>query len=174
MAEVNKGVLPDVIRIHVDQLVGQVCSRQFIGEDRSLHLGFGEVIRHKSVIAEADHGEWEIGTYSCSWRVVSDGRIVCGSQDAVDHIDELRQRISEVDWGRCTALWQPTDLDVRVEFEGGVFVDFLATISEDDEIVHIFFPNKFVIEFSTRGGWVAGPSDKPWPEKEKDKGDIPK
>jgi hypothetical protein len=53
-------------------------------------------------------------------------------------------------------------LDVRIEFDNGVSVDILATISDDDEVLHIFCPDKFVIAFSIADGWSAGPSDEAW------------
>src|SRR5690606_35544518 len=103
MAEVNRHEMNATVLGYVGRLVGQGCCRQHIGKDRSLNLGFGEVIRHKSAIAEADHGTWEIGTYYCSWRVIYNGKIVCASQDTVDDIEELRQKIREIEWGRFSA-----------------------------------------------------------------------
>ena len=150
---------------HIDGLIGQVCCLQTIGKDRSLNLGFGEAVRHKSSIAEADHGAWEIGTYYCSWRIVHENLIACGSNDTVGGVEELRQKIRDLEWGRFSAIRHLSEFDLRVEFENGMCVDFLATISDNDEVVHIFCPGKFVLEFSLANGWRAGPSDQPWNEK---------
>ncbi len=165
MAEVTDREMDATIRGYLSRVIGQVCSRQHIGKDRSLNLGFGAVVRRKSAIAEADHGTWQIGTYTSSWRIVYGRQVVCGSQDAVDDVEEMRQKISEMQWGRLAAIRQLNELDVRVELDNGVIVDFLATISDDDEIVHVFFPEKEVVEFSIVGGWTSGPSDKPWPAR---------
>ena len=150
------------IREHIEQVIGQMCCRQHIGDHRSLRLGFGEIVRVKTARGEADYGKWEIGTYHCAWRIIHDQKIVCGSQDVVESIDELRRAISVIKWGRCSAIRQLTDMDVRVEFDNGVFVDILATISDEDEVLHLFCPDKVVVTFSIPDGWVAGPSDKPW------------
>jgi hypothetical protein len=80
----------------------------------------------------------------------------------VEHIDDLRQKMSAIEWTQCSAIRQLTDLDVQVEFDNGVFVDFLATISDEDEVLHLFCPDKLVVTFSIAEGWMVGPSDKPW------------
>ena len=127
MAEMNSHKIPASVRAYVESVVGQMCSRRQIGKDRSLNIGFGEVVLHKSARVgevvlhksarvEAEHGTWEIGTYYRSWRIIHGQRIVCGSQDAVDHIDELRQKMNGIEWGHCSAIRQLTDLDVRMEF----------------------------------------------------------
>jgi hypothetical protein len=51
---------------------------------------------------------------------------------------------------------------VRVELDNGCAVDFLTTLSEDDECFHMFCPGSLYVEFSVAGGWKIGPSDKPW------------
>lgn len=162
MAEMNPREMNIAVQRRIDSVVGLICCRQHIGEDRSLFLGFGEVIRVKTVISEADHGKWEIGTYHGSWRIVRGQQILCGSNDSVESVDELRRTIQEIEWGKCSAIRQLTAFDVRVEFDNGILVDILGTISDEDELLHIFFPDKNVVAFSIAGGWVAGKSEEPW------------
>jgi hypothetical protein len=88
--------------------------------------------------------------------------VVCGSQDAADSIEELNLALRRIEFGRFASLRQLTELDVRVEFDNDVAVDFLATISDEDECFHIFCPENIYIEFSLRGAWKIGQSDKPW------------
>ena len=152
------------VRGYIERAIGQVCCRQHIGKDGSLSLGFGEVIRLKTAIAEADHGTWEVGTYYRSWRVVHGRRILCGSQDQVDDINEFRRVIRAIEWGRLSDIRQHNGIDVRIEFNTGVFVDILSTISDYDEVFHMFLPENIVVAFSVVKGWKAGPSDKPWKE----------
>ena len=143
----------------MNRLVGQPCCLQLVGKNRSLNLGFGEVVRHSSTIAEAIHGEWEIGTYYCSWRIIQNNTIVCASSDTVDDIEEIRQKIREINWGRFSSIRHLSDFDLRVELDNGVLVDFLATISDEDEILHVFMPEKIALDFTIATGWVLGPSD---------------
>jgi|ERR1035438_637857 hypothetical protein len=152
------------VRELVKQIIGKPCSRREVGRMRSLSLGFGNEGR-VSKISKTVYKEWEIGTYYSAWRVVREGIVLCGSQDVVDSIDELNLSLGRIDLGRFMSLRQFSDLDVRIEFDSGVAVDFLATTSDDDECLHIFCPGERCIEFSVRGGWKAGPSDRRWPEK---------
>jgi hypothetical protein len=129
---------------------------------RSLSLGFGTEARSTVKINEKVYREWEIGTYCGAWRVLREGVVLCGSQDAVDSIADLNLALGRVNFGRFISLQQFTDLDIRVEFDNGVAVDFLATTSDDDESFHMFCPENRFIKFSVQGGWKVGPADRPW------------
>jgi hypothetical protein len=151
----------DVIRL-VEQIVGKPCSRTEVGRMRSLSLGFGAEVRSTIKTNEKIYREWEIGTHRSAWRVVRGGIVLCGSQDAVDSIDDLNVALGRVELGRFVSLRQFADLDVRVEFDSGVTVEFLATTSDEDERFHVFCPGERFIKFSVRHGWKVGLSDKPW------------
>jgi hypothetical protein len=145
----------------VVRIVGKPCTRKHVGRSRSLSLGFGEPAR-KSETSGIIYREWELRTYYCAWRVVKGGRVLCGSQDVVDSIDELNQAINGIELGRFSSLQQVGEMDVRIELDNGCAVDFLATISDDDECFHIMCPEHICIVFSPAGGWQIGPSDRPW------------
>lgn len=146
----------------VGRLVGKPCWRKQVGRHRSLSLGLGNRVHHKTALTDGVYGEWELGTYYCAWRVVKEGKVICGNQDAVDSVDDLNLALARIDFSRFSCLRQLTDLDVRVEFDNGIAVDFLATTSDEDECFHIFCPDKLIIVFSVVGGWQIGPSDKSW------------
>jgi hypothetical protein len=150
------------VRGLIEQIVGKPCTLKEVGRMRSLSLGFGSEVRSAIKLNEKVCREWEIVTYYSAWRVVREGIVLCGSQDVVDLIDELNLALGRIDLGRFMSLRQFTDLDVRIEFDSGVAVDFLATTSDDDECFHIRCPGKRLIKFSVRGGWKTGPSDRPW------------
>jgi hypothetical protein len=146
----------------IEQIVGKTCSRKEVGRTRGLSLGFGAEARSTVKLNEKVYREWEIGSYYSAWRVVREGIVVCGSQDVVDSIDELNLALGRADLGRFMSLRQLAGLDVRIEFDSGVAVDFLATTSDDDESLHIFCPGERLIKYSPRDGWRVGPSDRPW------------
>lgn len=146
----------------IEQFVGKPCSRKEVGCMRSLSLGFGAEVRSTVKLDEKVYREWEIGTYYSAWRVVREGIVLCGSQDVVDSIDELNLALARIDLGQFVSLRQFADLDVRIEFDSGIAVDFLATTSDDDESLHIFCPGERFIQFSVRGGWKTGPANRPW------------
>ena len=146
----------------LEQLVGQQCCRQHVGNDRSLFLGFGSLVRMESALGDSVHGKWEIGTYNSCWRIVEGTTIVCGSRDFPDSVAELKHTVDRLKLGRFCRLEQITEFDVRVECDSGLYVDVLGTISDDDEFLHVFCPEKRVVTFSAADQWRVGPSDEPW------------
>lgn len=148
----------------IAQIVGKPCCRRRVWRMRSLHLGFGEkVFPGNQRLVDAFYGEWEIGTYHGGWRVIGGGRVLCGNGDSVDSIDDLDAALKRIELGNFASCRQLTDLDVRLELDNGVAVDFLGTVS-DDECFHIRCPGNIYARFSADGGWQVGPSNKPWVE----------
>jgi hypothetical protein len=151
------------IAIYTEPLIGQPCCRRRVGRaSKSLSLGFGRVIPHTNPkLPDAFYGEWEIGSYYAAWRIVREGRILCGSQDAVDSPDELQASLEKIQLGSFISVSESRDFDVRVNLDGAVCVDFLGTISDDDETFHIFGPSALFIGFSPLTRWRVGNSDRP-------------
>jgi hypothetical protein len=139
------------------------CCRVRIGASKSLSLGFGKMQFHDNPnLNDKYYGEWEIGTYSGSWRVVKNEKILLGSNDSKDDIIFLNKKISEIKFEEIVSISNLTTLDVRVEFNDGMIIDFISTISDEDEFFHIFCPNNVYIEFNSKGIWKVGKSDVPW------------
>jgi hypothetical protein len=148
----------DAIRL----MLGKRCCRQRVWRPRTLSLGFGDKVYHGNPkLVDTFYGEWEIGTFYCAWRVTQQDRILCGSTDAVDSLDELDAALKRIDFGCIQSLTQPTQFDVRAEFDTGIAVEFLATTSDDDECFHIYCPQSICVTFSIQEGWTIGRSDKP-------------
>jgi hypothetical protein len=143
-------------------IIGQESARLRIGNDRSLFIGFGELLTTKSALGEAVHGKWEIGAYYNAWRIIQGKRIVCGIRDTVESIEELRKIAYQVQLGRCSGIRQLSRFDLRVELDNDTFIDILATTGDEDEVFHIFCPESTVITYSIADGWTIGRSDLPW------------
>ena len=138
-------------------LIGKTCCRQRVGRMRSLSLGFGQKIPHgKSRLIDDFYGEWEIGTYTASWRVVREGVILCGSQDVVESLSDLDARLSKIKFGEIEAINVISKFDIRLYFCERIHVDCIGAASDDDELLHIFCPEKLCIEYSIFGGWKVG------------------
>lgn len=148
---------------NIVNLIGKECCRQRVGRSRSLSIGFGGKRLHgKANQPDNFYGEWEIGTYTASWRIVQEERILCGSQDVVDSLSELDQILNTIQFGRIVAIKVLGKLDICVEMDSGIHIDFLGCISEDDEIFHVFGPDNLYIEYSIKETWKIGKSNKPW------------
>lgn len=151
-----------IINKHINLLLGNRCCRRQVGNNRSLSLGFGKKIYHdepQTRLRDEFYGEWEIGTYYRSWRVIKDNKIICGSNDSVDSIEELDAALNQIDFGIVESLVQTSSFDVRVNLDNGISVDFLSTIKDDDEIFHLFCPDNLCVIFSIHAGWRLFKSD---------------
>lgn len=149
----------EAIRL-LESLKGSPCTAQRVFDDRRLLIGFGEVIAGK-------YGPcWsrEIGTYYCAWRVCNESGIICGRNDICDDVTELQSRFAAVRLGEFAALTHLSAFDIRVHFTSGVFIDMLCTLSDSDEVGHVFFqPENEVLVFQPGDGWRFARSDIPWP-----------
>jgi hypothetical protein len=157
----ERKISDDVARL-LDGIAGKPCTRKAVGRMRSLSLGFGTPAHPKTKPSDVGYREWEIGSYRSAWRVLRGEALLCASQDVVDSIEEFDHALARIDFGRFSRLWQPTEFDVRVELDNGIAVDFLATVSDEDESFHIFCPGDLYVELSARTGWRTGPSNGPW------------
>ena len=139
----------------IKPIFGKNCCRVKVGASKSLSMGFGEKFYHNNPKLNDDfYGEWEIGTYYCAWRALKGDKILCGVSDPIESIEELNKSINEIKFGALVSIKQLTNIDVRLEFDSGIVVDFLSTISDEDEYFHIFCPNDVCIELTTGGKWT--------------------
>ena len=152
----EKNILEDILPL----LIGKKCCRVRVGASKSLSMGFGEKIYHNNnKLEDAYYGEWEIGTYYCAWRVIKGDKIMCGASDPTESIEELNRDINRIKFGSIVSIAKLTSFDVRVEFDNEIVVDFLPTISDQDELFHIFCPDNLYIELSFEGKWLIGKSN---------------
>jgi hypothetical protein len=151
------------IQVALLPLIGKYCCRQRIGRGRSLSLGFGGKLPHsKPKTSDPFYGEWELGTYSAAWRIIREGRVVCGSLDAVDSIDELDERLQAIKLGKVLTIEVFSQFDLRVILDEDVCIDFICAAEDDDEMFHIFGPESLYIEYTCSDGWKVGKSNAPW------------
>lgn len=158
-----KGSVDVAIQDLLKPMFGKPCCRKQVGSMKSLSIGFGNKIQHGNPKLKDDYyGEWELGTYNSAWRVMDKRRILCGIHDPVDSIEELNGALNRIELGSITSLEHYRNLDVRVELDNNIIIDFLAATSDDDELFHIFCPGDKYVEFTVERGWTLGESEKPW------------
>jgi hypothetical protein len=145
----------------IKPLLGKKCCRVMVGEPKSLRLGFGrKIFHHNERLYDTYYGEWELGTYYCSWRVMKNNHILVAKDDSA-HRDILTKRLKKIVFGHLISIDQLTDIDVRISFDSGIVVDFIATISDDDHYFHIFGPDHFYVDLSGNGKWTVSKSNEP-------------
>jgi hypothetical protein len=163
--KIKRAELGEEFREFLKPIFGKACCRQRVSEPRGLRLGFGEKIYHGNPkLIDAYYGDWELGTYYCAWRVIKGGRILCGSDDSVESANELNSAICQIDFGAIQSIEHLSSLDIRLGFDTGIMVDFLATTSDGtDECLGIVHNSSHrAAEFSVEDGWTIGASNLPW------------
>lgn len=157
---------PELKHLIAPMFESMLCRRR-VGERRSISFGFGAKIFHgKSHLADPYYGEWELGTYNASWRIVSKDRIILGSNDLNELMDEWNLVLRNLPIDRIEALHQVSKFDVRVCFSKSLHIDFISASSEDDEIFHIFTPDNMCLTYGPLNGWEIGEARGPWRPRE--------
>jgi hypothetical protein len=155
----NKILYNELIEI-LKPLFGKKFCRVNVGRSKSFSIGFGNKIYHnKHYLNDRYYGEWEIGTYYCSWRIIKNTKIICGSNDS-KNFDELNIYVNNIRFGSIKTISHISDYDIRIELTNRISIDFLCTISDIDEYFHIFCPNNKYIEYSFNK-WNICESNKP-------------
>ena len=139
----------------IDPILGKRCCRKRVGNWKSLSFGFGCKIRHGNPkLVDTYYGQWEIGTYQRSWRVVQGKTILLGGEDAME-IEELNTALGKIELKRLVAVRQSSEFDVRIEFDCEKAVEFLGAAS-DDATVRIFCPSDICAQYVIGQGWIIG------------------
>lgn len=106
--------LPAAVLDAIAQLLGKRCCRKRIGRGKSLSLGFGDFVSHSIPSAtDSFYGEWEVGTYFSSWRILNSGKVLCGSSDAADSLEELDGRLQDISLGVLNSIEVLESHDIR-------------------------------------------------------------
>ena len=141
-------------------MVGQACWRLAVRDNRSLSIGFGAKAEHRGRV----YGAWEIGNYVGAWRVLRNGSILVASSDAIDSVKELESNLDVLRGKSFERLSRVGRHDVAAQLTDGLIVEFLATISYDDETFHLFAPDNMFISYSVRKAWECSRTDVPVPD----------
>jgi hypothetical protein len=154
------------IKTEIGKLLGQECCRVKIWSYESLSLGFGKKIVHNDPkLNDKYYGEWEIGTYSCAWRIRIQNIILLGSDEPaetnirMDHINKLNRMANKLDFGRIVSLDSKSHFDIEIKFKSGLTIECFTCAKYKDERFHVFCPNNKSIIFDWDGKWKIGPSE---------------
>ena len=134
------------------------CCRKSVGEFRSLSIGFGEkIFCRKNRNIEKFYGEWEVGTYRSEWRVIRNGRVLCGSRDFVDSNSELNDRLNAIRLGKITSPIICVDGNVKLSLDCGAAIEFFSVFSDDNDVFHILGcgSENVAVTYSLDNGWVS-------------------
>jgi len=144
-------------------IIGKSCCRQRVGDYRYFSAGFGKQVPNEKASKNVVpfYGEWEIGSYTSTWRIIRDGNVVCSGRDLVDSDDELNKRLQGITLGTVVAVEMLSKFEVRVSLDNGILLDFICLSGDYDEVFHVFAPEHIFIRYSLMNGWEVRKSNVP-------------
>lgn len=138
-----------------------VC-RLSVNSYKMLSIGVGRKEYHNDTSLVTDYyGEWEFGSYINSWRILKNDKIIIGRDNRFENKNELNDRVNSISFGSFQEITIRNGRDVILNFSDSVEVQFLKTISDDDESFHIFCPNNIYIYLTAAGKLKIKKSDEP-------------
>ena len=129
------------------ELINQQICRIDFRRDKSLFIGLGNKYPtfRKAV---SFYGQWEIGTYNASWRIIKDGKILIASESEKLMTEE--KEIVSFPQFKLEEINEPTLFDLSFVFSSNLKIDFFNCYTEDDEFVHVIKIDKTWWEKKTK------------------------
>ena len=119
-----------------NEILNQNLCRIDFRKDKSLFLGIGNRIYSTAENrCVSFYGEWEIGTYNSSWRIIKDNKICLASES-----DIVKESYKEIVIDKIITLLQIqeiTPFDLRFIFSDGLIIDFFNCYCDEDEMIHV-------------------------------------
>ena len=133
----------------------QICRIDF-RRDKSLFIGLGNKYPtcRKAV---SFYGQWEIGTYNASWRIIKDGKILIASES--EKLMAGEKEIVLLPQFKLEEINEPTPFDLSFVFSSNLKIDFFNCYTEDDEFIHVIKNDKTWWEKKQNGLWSKGKDD---------------
>ena len=142
------------------EIIGQKLCRIDFRKDKSIFLGLGNRIQpRKENTCVSFYGEWELGSYNASWRILYDGKIVMASQS-----DSLKYKAREIQVDSEFLLLQVQEItpyDIRIVFSNNLIFDFFSCHTEEDELFHVLKTDGTWWEKGSSGEWKKGRDNSP-------------
>jgi hypothetical protein len=141
----------------LNDLVGLACCEARVGFADSLVLGFGEKVFDNPRRVKEFHGEWQLRTESCTWRIIQNQDMYCGYYGDNEENDNLLNSLLNL---RILDVVQISLFDIMFVLEKDYRI-FLLAQSRDNSHFGIFAPNDVYIEFSSAKEWIISKSNIP-------------
>ena len=140
---------------------GEVCCRKRVGYYYSFAIDFGEKEYHNhSKNVDPFYGEWQFRTYNQMWRIIKDKQVILEGQNNIGTNDNVDDAIQQIEFGRLINISINTDLDLVLQLDNGLSIEFLSH-SKEDEICVIFLPKNRCLDYRADRGWEYEKSDMP-------------
>lgn len=137
-------------------LIGKECCSIRIGFGSMLRIGIGEKVFYENPKLKGKfHGEWDIISRSCSWRIVKENKILCGDND---DIEECSNIVNKLTCGRVKDIFQTFEPDLTIQFDNNIHIEYFSNSLDDNQLI-IMSRNKISYDL-TVDGWIKENNDK--------------
>ncbi|MFZ2555082.1 hypothetical protein [Psychrobacter urativorans] len=138
---------------------GETCCRKRVDYYYSLAVDFGKKIYHnKKRNVDSFYGEWQFRTYNRMWKIIKDEQVILQGQSNTGSNDDLDDLLQQIEFGRLINISINTDLDLVLELDNGLSIEFLSR-SKEEEICVIFLPNNGYLTYHFNQDWEYDISD---------------
>ncbi|MDP4089421.1 MAG: hypothetical protein Q8930_09165 [Bacillota bacterium] len=136
-----KSKIPEVL----GSIIGSKCFTAETAAGGTLVLGFEKV--GNAGCCGSSH--WRFQTETCSWRIMYNDKILCGSGDEEIHIEGFLQKLIGE---KLISIERISPFDIVFIFMGGMEIQLLSQ-SKGRDCFNILSPEESCITFSPAGGW---------------------
>lgn len=142
----------------LSEMIGKSCCDIRIRHGNVFLLAMGDKIPYDNPrLKDRYHGEWDLMVEDCAWRVLRDGKFVCGSGDDLEVWDSRVQNLMSL---KLKDIIQVSAVDISFLFDKGYEISIIGT-SQVDNYFTILCPNNFFAQFNSSGEWIIGDSNEP-------------
>lgn len=139
------------------KIIGLECCEAKIGYAGVLKLGFGEKVFYTHKLLEGVfHGEWDISSVTSAWRMVKDGKLICGACESEEESDLF---LNILVGKKISNIIQPSPMDITFEFSNGITLLIFGQ-SRSNNILEVLAPGDISLEFC-EGKWIESSSIEP-------------
>lgn len=121
------------------KLIGLKSCYIVVGYGGHLKLGLGEKIFYKNTELKGKyHGEWDILSRQCTWRVRRESTILCGHEDEIEY---SRVKLHSLELGAVMDILQREIFDFTIIFDSGIIIDYFMNMTYDPQLQISCNPN---------------------------------
>lgn len=115
-----------------EKLIGIRACYIGVGYGGHLKLGLGEKQFYKSNELKGKyHGDWDIVSRECTWRIRKDRIVLCGHGDEIEYSSE---KLHLLDLGIVQDIKQSEIFDLAIIFDSGIIIDYFMNITYEPQL----------------------------------------
>jgi hypothetical protein len=99
-------------------------------------MDFGRV-KEEEPPARFPHGEWHLWLYMCHWRIEAQGKVLAGSDDSREKIQEALDAAVFNEVQEIQAL--PPSFDLTIQFDSGAKILTFSSFADEEEDQWLLF-----------------------------------